>query len=219
MSAKSWSYRWNHQHRQYPTSRRGVCQGISVQHILGIQDIQYPRVVCIWWVQKVDHLGKILHIPDIQHLGEVYVTESVFNISWWNPSYPLYPISNILDRCISGNLRSTNPWYPRFPISNGGVYLMIAKRWSYQWNPQYPTSRRCECPGICVQHILGIHDIQYLWVVCIWCSQIVHHLGEILHMPDIQHPGEVNVRESAFNISLVSKISNIYGWGVFDAHK
>ena len=89
MCAKSWSSQINPQYLQYPTTRRGVFQWLFGQQILGIQDIQYPRVVCAWCVKRVDRLDK--------------------------SSISL--ISNIQDRCISENLWSTNPWYPTYPIS------------------------------------------------------------------------------------------------------
>ena len=54
--------------------------------------------------------------------------------------------------------------------------------------------------------------------VRIWSGfhvQIVHHLGEIHDILNIQHPAEVYLGESAFKKSSASKISNIQVWCVF----
>ena len=55
-----------------PTSWSGVSQGICSQEILSIQDIQYPREVSFWCVQKEIH-----NILNIQYPWEVYLRQIV----------------------------------------------------------------------------------------------------------------------------------------------
>ena len=94
----------------------------------------------------------ILKILYIQHPWEVLLRESAINKSlkskisniwgwcvfdvwkWFINSVKssISLISNIQERCSSGNLRLTNPWYPRYPISKGVMYLIYLKIWSHK---------------------------------------------------------------------------------------